>query len=161
MVALISLIGMGCASGSSDGPSSSAGTVGSKQATDREKGVKFAECVRENGVSDFPDPDAKGEFVYGATVSPAVFRKAVDACKDLQPPGTLSVTRNPEQQSAGLEFAQCMRDNGVEDFPDPVNGEPLINTTRIPSSNQPGGMTILDAAMAQCRDLLSKAADGQ
>jgi hypothetical protein len=28
--------------------------------------------MRENGVSDFPDPNAAGEFVYGASVSPAV-----------------------------------------------------------------------------------------
>jgi hypothetical protein len=28
----------------------------------REKAVKFSECMRANGVSDFPDPNASGEF---------------------------------------------------------------------------------------------------
>ena len=26
-----------------------------------------------------------------------------------------------------------MRDHGVKDFPDPANGEPLIDTTKVPS----------------------------
>jgi hypothetical protein len=27
--------------------------------------VKFAACMRENGVKDFPDPNTKGDFEYG------------------------------------------------------------------------------------------------
>jgi hypothetical protein len=54
-----------------------------------------------------------------------------------------------------------MRDNGVKDFPDPIKGEPLVDTTRIPSSARKGGMTILNAAMETCRELLAKAAAGQ
>jgi hypothetical protein len=163
LVALISLISAGCGSSapSETGTASSTGTGGSKNATDQEKAVKFAECMRNNGVSDFPDPDAKGEFEYGVSVSPAVWTKAVDACKDLQPPGSLSSERTPKQQTASLRFAQCVRDNGVEDFPDPANGEPLINTYKIPSSNRPGGMTILNAATQKCRDLLAEAAAGR
>ena len=143
------------------GTASNSGTGGNKKATDRAKAVKFAECMRENGVSDFPDPNASGEFVYGVSVTPAVFQKAVVACKDLQPPGSLSAERGPEQQKEGLKFAQCIRENGVKDFPDPVNGEPLVDTNRIPSSATNGGMTILNAAMQKCRDLLAKAAAGQ
>ena len=53
-----------------------------------------------------------------------MWKQAITACKDLQPPGTLAAKRTPKQQSASLRFAQCIRDNGVKDFPDPVNGEP-------------------------------------
>jgi hypothetical protein len=163
LVALISLISAGCGSTASSetGTASSAGTGPNKNATDQDKAVKFAECMRNNGVSDFPDPNAKGEFVYGVSVSPAVWGKAVEACKDLQPPGSLSAKRSPKQQTASLEFAQCIRDNGVKDFPDPANGEPLVDTTHIPSSNRPGGMTILNAAMHKCRGVMDKAAAGQ
>jgi hypothetical protein len=163
LVALISLIGAGCGSNepSETGTPNSAGAGGNKNPSEQDKGVKFAECIRSNGVSDFPDPNAKGEFVYGVSVSPAVWTKAVDACKDLQPPGTLSAKRSPKQQSASLRFAQCIRENGVEDFPDPVNGEPLVNTYEIPSANRPGGMTILNAAMEKCGDVLGRAAGGQ
>jgi hypothetical protein len=158
MVALISLTSAGCGSSA---PSETGTGTGAKRATDQDKGVRFAECIREHGVSDFPDPDAKGEFQYGVSVSPAVWQKAVDACKDLQPPGSLSSKRSPKQQTASLKFAQCIRDNGVKDFPDPANGEPLVDTTHIPSSNRPGGMTILNAAMQKCHPLLGLAAGGQ
>ena len=130
--------------------------------TPREKAVKFSECMRANGVSDFPDPNASGEFpAYGVSVSPAVWKKAGAACKALQPPGTLSGKRTPKQQSAARRFAQCMRENGVKDFPDPVNGQPLVDTTRIPSSNRPGGMTILNAAMHKCGHFVAEQTGGQ
>jgi hypothetical protein len=130
--------------------------------TPREKAVKFSECMRANGVSDFPDPNASGEFPsYGVSVSPAVWKKAGAACKALQPPGTLSAKLTPAQESAALKFAQCIRENGVPDFPDPVNGQPLVDTTRIPSSNRPGGMTILNAAMHECGHFVAEQTGGQ
>jgi hypothetical protein len=153
LLATAALIGAGCGS---NAPSETA-TGGARKATGQDKAVKFAECIREHGVPHFPDPDAKGEFNFGVDVSPAVWKKAVDACKDLQPPGTLSSKRTPKQQSASLEFAQCIRDNGVKDFPDPATGEPLVNTNRIPSAATDGGMSILNAAMQKCRDLGAEA----
>ena len=181
MFAMIGLVSAGCGSDgpsttgtSSTGASNTNGTAGSSATTSntgskadkttskRGQAVKFAACMRKNGVSDFPDPNAAGEFVYGVSVSPEVFTKAGVACTDLQPPGTgLDAKRNPEQVKAGLVFAQCIRDNGVKDFPDPVKGEPLIDTTHIPSTDRNGGMAILNAAIATCRDLLDKAAAGQ
>ncbi len=166
---LVAVIGAGCGSSTPSetgtaSPSSTAGNSGagaSKKLSAREKAVKFAECIREHGVSDFPDPNGKNDFEYGVSVTPAVWKKATTACKDLQPPGTLSAKRTPKQQSAGLRFADCIRNNGVKDFPDPVNGEPLVNTYKIPSSNRPGGMDILHAAMKKCGDVLGEAAGGQ
>jgi hypothetical protein len=153
VLAVVALISAGCGAKTD--------TVAPEKATGRDKAVKFAECIRANGVPHFPDPDAKGEFVFGIDVSQAVWKQAVDACKALQPPGTLSAKRPPAQQKEALRFARCMRENGVKDFPDPVNGEPLIDTNRIPSSAASGGMTMLNAAIQKCRDLLAKAAAGQ
>jgi hypothetical protein len=173
-LATVALIGAGCSnsaengntatgSASSSGTASSAAATssGNKKLTARDKAVKFAECIRAHGVRDFPDPNAKNDFDYGVSVTPAVWKQATTACKDLQPPGTLSAKRTPKQQSASLRFAQCIRDNGVKDFPDPVNGEPVINTYKIPSSNRPGGMAILNAAVQKCRSGLREAAGGQ
>jgi hypothetical protein len=157
LVTLIGVISAGCGSNAPSGT----GTGGDKKASDRDKAVKFAECIRAHGVSDFPDPDAKNQFEYGVSVSLAVWKRATTACRDLQPPGTLSAKRTPKQQSASLRFAQCVRDHGVKDFPDPVNGEPVINTYKIPSSNKPGGMTILNAATQKCGKVLGRAAGGQ
>jgi hypothetical protein len=57
--------------------------------------VKFAECMRENGVREFPDARASGDFAYGikrgSSLDPstAAWKQAIGACKDLQPPGSL------------------------------------------------------------------------
>ena len=168
LITLISLISAGCGSSAPAGTASSASVAGSgsgsrtgsasnggnTNATKREKAVKFAECVRAHGVPHFPDPDTSGSFNFGVDVSAEVFTNAVNACKALQPPGSLSSKRSPRQQSAALRFAQCVRTHGVPDFPDPVNGQPLINTYHIPSSTKPGGMSILNAATHKCGSVL-------
>jgi hypothetical protein len=164
-LAMLAVISAGCSNGSAEnsntGTTSNTGTAKSSgsstaashnsTATRREKAVKFAECMRENGYPDFPDPKASGEFPsFGISVSPAVWVKALGACKELQPPGSFSAHMSPKQLSAALKFAQCIRAHGVKDFPDPVQDEPIIDTTKIPSANRPGGMSILNAATRKC-----------
>ena len=158
-LAMLAVITAGCGgTRSSTDTASSTGTGGNKNLTARDKAVKFTECMRENGVGDFPDPNASGEFPsFGISVSPAEWKKALGACKELQPPGSLSAKLSPEQLSTALKFAQCMRENGVQDFPDPGKGDPLVDTTRIPSSSRPGGMSILKAAMRKCGQYASAA----
>ena len=159
-LAAVALIGAACGST----PAAKTGSTATATATPvsrQDKLVQLAECIRAHGVPHFPDPDAKGDFAFGIDVSPAVWRRAVDACKALEPPGVFSGKRSPKQQSDALRFAACVRAHGVKDFPDPVNGEPLIDTTKIPSSNAPGGMTILNAATHECGGILKLAAGGQ
>jgi hypothetical protein len=165
-LALVALIGAGCSNGSADDGATgtgSSGGVGNKNATSPDRGVQFAECMREHGVTDFPDPNASSsdqEFVdrlQRLDQSSAAWKNAIGACKDLRPPGLLGGKASPQEMSARLRFAQCMRENGVEDFPDPVNGEPLVDTNRIPSAAADGGMSILNAAMQKCRDLGAEA----
>ena len=153
VLALLALMGAGCSNGSAEGGSA----AGNQNATARGKAVRFAECLRENGVSDFPDPDATGAFTIetianGSSVdtSSLAFTRALTACEDLEPAGFYGEARSPEQQEAALEFAQCIRDHGVKDFPDPAIDQPLVDTNRIPSSDTQAGMAILNAAMAKC-----------
>ncbi len=141
---------------------------GNTTAANHEKAVKFAECMRNNGVSEFPDPDASGEITIdeianrsSVDTSSAAFKQAIDACKDLQPAGFTGHKRNPQEQENALKFAQCIRDNGVPDFPDPAVDEPMIDTNRIPSAAGDGGMTILHAAMDKCRDIIADQLKGQ
>ena len=151
---MVALISAGC----SNTPAETGNTgTGNKNATTGTKTVKFADCMRENGVKQFPDPNGSSdqEFVEAIEkldTGSAAFKKAIGACKDLQPPGLLGGKASPKQTSARLKFAQCIRDNGVKDFPDPANDAPLVDTNRIPSANRDGGMTILNAAMEKCRD---------
>jgi hypothetical protein len=125
--------------------------------------------MRENGISEFPDPDASGRLTIdgvlnGSSLDPSspAWKGAIAACKDLQPPGfTGDGERSADQQDAALKFAQCIRENGVPDFPDPAPGQPLVDTYRIPSSDTPRGMSILNAAMQKCGDVAAEAMRGQ
>ena len=78
-------------------------------------------------------------------------------------PGTVSsgVNSTATTRAEAVKFAECMRANGVSAFPDPVNGQPLVDTTRIPSSNKPGGMTILNAAMHKCGHFVAEQTGGR
>lgn len=154
-LALVAFIGAGCSSGSSKTTST---------ATRHEKAVRFSECMRKHGVSAFPDPNASGELTIDAIAngssvdtSSASFEHALGACKGLEPAGFTGRRRSTQEQQGALAFARCIRENGVRDFPDPVNGQPLIDTNRIPSANQPGGIAILNAAMQKCRDVAAQA----
>jgi hypothetical protein len=155
-VALISACGSSAPAGSGPG--------GSNTAADAQKAVKFAECMRSNGVSEFPDPGASGSFTIDGIVNGSsldantpAFKQAISACRDLEPAGFMGSRRSPQQMQAALEFAQCIRANGVPDFPDPANGQPLVDTNRIPSAAEPGGMSILRVAMQKCRNAAAAA----
>ena len=76
--------------------------------------------------------------------------QALSACKDLEPAGFTGSTRSAQQQKAGIQFAQCIREHGVADFPDPTPDGPLVDTNRIPSAATVSGISILNAAMREC-----------
>jgi hypothetical protein len=155
---MVALIGAGCANAPAQN--------GTKHATHRDKAMKFAKCMRDHGVSAFPDPDASGELTIDGIVnrssldpSAPAWKQAIRACKNLQPPGFTGHKRSAEQQRAALKFAACMRENGVEDFPDPTADAPLIDTNRIPSAAGRGALSIpgFQAAVQRCGDVLAGA----
>jgi hypothetical protein len=82
--------------------------------------VKYADCMRANGMPNFPDPGSGG-----ALPNPALpaFRAAKKARAKLQPVG-LHLGGPPAPTAAELRnalvFAQCMRKHGFSDFPDPL-----------------------------------------
>jgi hypothetical protein len=160
-LAALALIGAGCGGNDDTGG-------GNANAATQGKAVKFAQCMRENGVTEFPDPDASGNLTIDGVLNGSsidsdspTWKAAVAACEDLQPPGfTGDGERSAEEQEGALKFAQCIRENGVEDFPDPSPGQPLVDTNRIPSANTAGGMSILNAAMQKCGDLAAEAMRG-
>lgn len=154
-LAVLAMIGAGC----SKAP---AGTsAGNTIAATRAKSVKFAQCMRSNGVTNFPDPDASGKLtidgvVNGSSLDPntAAFKQAMSACKSLEPAGFMGQKRTARQQASALKFAQCMRDNGVKDFPDPTTSGPIIDVNGAHSI--PG----FQAAEQKCRDILAGALAG-
>jgi hypothetical protein len=146
------------------GSSAPAGTGANDTAISHEKGVKFAACMRANGVSDFPDPDASGTLTLDGIVNGSslnlnapAFRQAIGVCKAFEPPGFTGRKRSAQQQEAALKFARCMRENGVPEFPDPTPSGPIIDTSRIPSAAGRGAHSIpgFGAAAAKCTAIYS------
>src|SRR5581483_11456579 len=140
------------------GSSAPAGTAANNSAANAQKAVKFADCMRSNGVPRFPDPGSSGRLTIdavanGSSLNPSspAFKQAISACKHLEPAGFMGSKRSSQQQQAALKFAQCVRESGVKDFPDPIPNGPLVDTNRIPSTAEPGGMSVLHAAMQKCR----------
>ena len=89
-----------------------------------EMAIKFTQCLREQGLN-VPDPEpGKGpmlKFDKGSGVTQEKVQQAMDACKEFNPQGESGP--NPQQEENGRKFAECMRTNGVEKFPDPKPGQ--------------------------------------
>ncbi|MEN4400556.1 hypothetical protein ACNQR7_11615 [Mycolicibacterium senegalense] len=126
----------------------------------QQQAVKYSECMRANGVADFPNPDAGGQISYGGiSVPKATWQNAVSACAGLQPVSwSTDAGRTPAQQAAALRFAQCVRDHGVPDFPDPATaGDPLIDTSKMRGDVSAASIPELQPAVNACHDLFSAA----
>jgi hypothetical protein len=150
-LALIAMVVLISACGASAPAGTGTGGGGDLTATAHAKAVKFAECIRSNGVSEFPDPNASGQFAYGIPSgsspldpSSAAWKHAIGACKTLEPAGFIPTSFTPTQRSARLKFAQCVRANGVPNFPDPTATGPLVDVSN--GSSIPG----LHAAIQKC-----------
>jgi hypothetical protein len=142
----IALAVAGCGSSSSPGVANISSAKGASSASSESRGsspegpasleqaaVAYAKCMRANGVPEFPDPGAGGGFLFraraGLTSSP-LFRAAQAKCHELLPPGPGSGPPPSAQTLARfLKIAQCMREHGVHDFPDP--------RTSLPSNQLP------------------------
>jgi hypothetical protein len=90
-------------------------------------GEKFSECMRKNGVPNFPDPNSQGVITIqsGMGIDPnsPAFSSARTTCDKLLPNGGQPTPAQiAQQQKDLLEFSACMRAHGIKDFPDPSNG---------------------------------------
>jgi hypothetical protein len=159
-LAMAALIGSGCLTMATQAGADPGGG-GDIDVAGREQATKYSECMRANGVVDFPDPNAEGDFPYGGvSVSKTTWVSAVDACKALEPSGwPTEAQRTPEQQAAALEFAQCVRDHGVPDFPDPATArDPLVDTSKMRGDVSARSIPELRPALdGPCRDLMRAA----
>ena len=79
---------------------------------------QFAQCMREHGV-DVPDPGSNpgGGSVRITTSDGPKTQEAMQACQHLMPAGKLQ-TPSAEDTEKLRQYAQCMRDHGI-DMPDP------------------------------------------
>lgn len=88
--------------------------------------LEFVACMRAAGI-DMPDPipgDTSGRSALKQAMDKGMglkdsFQTALDGCMSHLPPPPKAPPVDPEQVEKKRKFAQCMRDNGVKDFPDP------------------------------------------
>lgn len=157
--------------------------------SDEERLLRFADCMRSNGV-DFPDPviEADGTVRFGirpGAVEPRDRSRdtnlpaAGEACANLLRGVTFGTASNSfetiELQDSLLEFARCMRDNGLdvgdpdlrhfgpgEGGDDGRSGGPVIQVwdlsgdgSNSPNSGPFGGLDFRDpdvaAALEECQ----------
>jgi hypothetical protein len=142
LVALTALAVAGCRGDTDDGegvataggtPTSSAtGDTSNTGAADGDIGEKmrrFASCMREHGI-DMPDPEVdsegrvrmqfgEGPNEGGTPPDREKFEAAQKECQQYLPNGGEPPKMDPEQVEQARQFAKCMRENGVPDFPDP------------------------------------------
>ncbi|ONH32460.1 hypothetical protein BL253_05405 [Pseudofrankia asymbiotica] len=134
LVLVLALTGCGAGDGSATvasaagaGSGGAAGTNGGATATGTPRpgdlAVKFAQCMRENGV-DMPDPvDGRIELRVDPSTPKETVDAAMEACREYSPQANGSAGSDPEMEAKAREFAACMRKNGVEAFPDPEPGQ--------------------------------------
>ncbi len=111
-----------------------AGGISSGSSADYQQAIlQWTQCMRANGVPNFPDPDAKGRFLIDRTkidVNSQAFISARRSCQDKFPAGIQSPSARADSDLLNqmLAYARCMRANGVPNFPDPqvVNGRPTL-----------------------------------
>jgi hypothetical protein len=128
--------------------------------------LDFAQCMREEGI-DFPDPqfDANGQIQLGAGGRAANgldfrnedFQAAFEKCQDkLQGLGpNFDPQQQAELQDSLVEFAQCMRDNGV-DMADPQPGSGGGFALGGPNADTDFNSPEFKAAQAKCQDKLGQ-----
>ncbi|MEV3874437.1 hypothetical protein [Streptomyces sp. NPDC049906] len=128
-----------------------------------EKGEKstlaYAKCMREKGVANFPDPNEQGLLnIDGSKVDmkSSQAQAADKACKTLLPP--MEAKAPAEVQEASVEYAKCMRKNGVPKFPDP-NSEGGIDLNGDTLGVDPNGQAYKDADKV-CKPILDEVASG-
>lgn len=107
--------GVATASGSKGTDSGSA--QGQEQVDDEEARRQFAECMRKNGI-DMPDPQPGERPMMQLKGDRGKVEAAMKECRKLLPNGG-EFKPGAEDLESMRQMAKCMRENGVEEFPDP------------------------------------------
>jgi hypothetical protein len=128
----------------------SPGTARSHASDPGDSGRAFAQCMRDNGLVSYPDPDPNGRSGAGHEAfnrdDPKV-KAATEKCRNLLPGGGEHAAPNPDTIKQLVAFARCMRANGVADFPDPDADGKFPSSAERGAHNDPR----FQAASEKCR----------
>jgi hypothetical protein len=126
-------------------------------------GREYAQCVRTHGVADFPDPVvADGRLGWRVTdgTDPKQAlqnnKPARDACNpilDRLPASAVKrVSFSPEDVQKLLRYAQCMRQHGYPDWPDPQADGTFALPPSLRNEGKSPRRIAAEQACAQYRD---------
>jgi hypothetical protein len=139
-----------------------AGTQAGTYGPNYQKGLKYTQCMRKNGVLGFPEPNSQGDFLFKATGGPngggvnpnsPTFEAAQKACKALAPAAPTGAQDSAFLAQA-LKFSQCMQKNGVPKFPDPTDTGGKVQMFFSPGSGINPNSPQFQKAMQACHSLL-------
>ncbi|MFC4337684.1 hypothetical protein [Salininema proteolyticum] len=98
------------------------GDDGAEGMTEEDKRVKYNECLRDNGI-DIQDSEGGTGAVTLDEGDMEAFDEAKEACEEFEPePAEGAPQSDEEAYQQMLAYAECMRENGVDDFEDPEPG---------------------------------------
>lgn len=148
----------GCDSGGGDGiaTANSSGAPTSSAAADDDpvaRARQYVDCLREHDI-DVPDPDPASGAVRLPDRDQTGVRDAMRACQEFAPADGGSAEDTAAQMARMREYAACMRDRGVEEFPDP---DPDKGPVFPKSTADLPGFADADR---QCRELLGDTGKG-
>lgn len=136
---------------------SSASSKASEASTEGHGALAFSRCMRSHGVSQFPDPDSSGAIpkvgLRQLGITDSQFEAARSACTYLLQPSNAQMQQT---MSGMLDFARCIRSQGVHNWPDPSTdsgGQPIFDLHgRINPDTQQ-----MDTTSGKCAHLLHPA----
>jgi hypothetical protein len=84
--------------------------------------LAVSECMRDHGVTNYPDPSSAGINIKGTGINPnsPAFKSAQAICSKQMPSGAIQTHAREQQIKQATETAECMRNRGVTGFPDPI-----------------------------------------
>ncbi|MGI5351377.1 hypothetical protein ACQEU8_24840 [Streptomyces sp. CA-250714] len=141
--------------GKDDATPQAAGDDGARGGAGKQfdKALEYAQCMRDNGVKDFPDPKQEGGGIRlggpGVDRDSAAFKDAEEACRD-KAPQMDGGGGKPLDSAKVAAWAKCIRENGLADFPDPVVNGSAMQIDLAGTGIEPGGKAFQDAQKA-CR----------
>jgi len=96
--------------------------------------LKYANCMRSNGVTNYPDPSISGRPRSLNQIDPnsPAFLRAYTACRKDAPKGGIGPPApTVAQLRFALAFAQCMHKHGFPQFPEPLATAPDPDQTEF------------------------------
>jgi len=142
LAALTMALAAGCSNGGSaaapggaPSPTTSADAAADFAARSLDVGLRFAQCARDHGDADFPDPVVnEGALVWPNIAKGDIEAAEVHCAQIIRELSTIPQVADPpsaETLQHMRQFAECMRANGAPDWPDPkADGTfPLLGTT--------------------------------